>query len=453
MRRLALATALLACTITGSAQAATMVNRDGRLTYTARGPAPIDVDFYYGGTSDVYVTRQFADGDPVTVTGCTELPGSPTYSCPGVTAVAVVGGSADDSVRATGLDVPIAVEGGAGNDYLFGGTKADVLSGGPGDDVFYAATGDTVGGGAGIDAVTYVPPAGAVGAVSLTLDGVADDGVAGDGVNLLGDIEDVDADGRFDVGEPLPVYGPVTLVGTAAGNRLTGSSGPDTITGGDGVDFLEGGAGDDTLMARDGLADRVRCGPGADTAVVDPFDQVSDTCETVLAEGASPDDTPPRIAWRPGSPLGVTAEDDRGIASVQWLDADRVVCTDAAPPFDCDFAPAITEVGAHTLIAIATDTSGQTASITTTRTVDRVKPLAVTLKVKRSGRRSVASGAVKLPAGVACSGTVEVGSRTAKLVRNCSFRVAVSRAKRYVAQYLGTDTIAPLSSKAVRPRR
>ena len=40
------------------------------------------------------------------------------------------------------------------------------------------------------------------------------------------------------------------------------------------------GPGDDTLRARDGKADRVRCGPGHDVAVVDKRDRVSG-CEVV----------------------------------------------------------------------------------------------------------------------------------------------------------------------------
>ena len=266
-----------------------------------------------------------------------------------------------------------------------------------------------------------------MGPVSITLDGVADDGVAGDGVNFLADVEDIESDARFAYpDEPLPTYGPVTLVGTAAANRLTGSSGPDTITGGSGIDVLEGMAGDDTLLARDGLADRVRCGEGVDTAVVDRFDQVSDTCEVVHVEAQeppvvveSPDDAPPRIAWRPGSALGILAEDDRGVASVQWMDDDRVICTDTTAPFDCDFKPRIADVGSNTLIAIATDTAGQTAGVTAMKRVERFKPIALALAVKRSGRRYVASGTVSLPAGVPCSGTVAV-ERTAKLRSNCT---------------------------------
>ncbi|HEY6888653.1 MAG TPA: hypothetical protein VI300_12765 [Solirubrobacter sp.] len=463
MRRLVIAAAaLLACTGTAAeAQAATLVNSGGRLTYTAGGSAPVSVSFSYGGAYALSVIPQDANRDPVTVTGCTTVTASFVYyECSGVSAVAFTGGSGDDTVWGSQLSVPLVADGGAGNDQLEGGSGADSLSGGAGDDYLKGETGDTVGGGPGVDYAYYAAPGTnmipgpQVGPVNLTLDEIADDGVAGDRVNFLADVEDVDADERFtDDAYPLTTYGPVTMTGTDAGNHLTGSSGADTITGGGGIDVLDGMAGDDTLLARDGLADRVRCGEGTDTAIVDAFDQVSDTCETVLVSGrAAVDDTPPRIAWRPGSALGIAAEDDQGIATVQWLDDDRVICTVTAAPFDCDYRPRIEDVGANTITAVATDTAGQTASITTTRTVARLKPIAVSLRVKRSGRRYVATGKVTLPAGIPCSGTVAVGKRTAKLTRTCGFRIVVPRSTKYVAAYLGTEAIAPQRSKAVRAR-
>jgi hypothetical protein len=463
MRRLAIAAALLACAVTtAEAQAATLVNSGGRLTYTASGSAPVSVSFSYGGAFGLSVIPQDTNRDPVTVTGCTTAYDTfVMYTCEGVTAVSFTGGSGDDTVWTSELSVPLVADGGAGDDQLEGGKAADSLSGGAGDDYLSGETGDTVGGGPGVDSAYYAAPGTnmfpgpQIGPVNLTLDGIADDGVAGDKVNFLADVEDIDADvrGEWDDEHPLSTYGPVTLVGTDAGNHLTGSSGADTITGGGGIDVLDGMAGDDTLLARDGLADRVRCGEGIDTAIVDAFDQVSDTCETVLVSGkAGVDDAPPRIAWRPGSALGIAAEDDRGIATVQWLDDDRVICTVTAAPFDCDYRPRIEDVGANTITAVATDTAGQTASITTTRTVARFKPVAVSLRVKRSGRRYVANGKVTLPAGIPCSGTIAVGKRTAKLARACSFRIVVPRSTKYVASYLGTEAIAPQRSKAVRAR-
>ena len=161
------------------------------------------------------------------------------------------------------------------------------------------------------------------------------------------------------------------------------------------------------------------------------------------------DDAPPRIAWRAGSDLGVVAEDDRGVAMVQWRDDDRVLCTDTEAPYDCEFRPRIQDVGNNTLVAIAVDSAGQTAVAVTSRAVERFTPVAVSLTVKRSGSRYVASGAVTLPAGVPCSGTVVVGKRKGRLSRSCTFRFPVPRASRYVADYLGTTRSLP-SARRVR---
>jgi len=454
MKRLMIVAALAAAGLAAPAQAATLVNSGGRLTFTATSGAPVDVNFYYGQMGRVTVTPQIYSQDPIQVTGCdSHGPGSPSYLCLDVTSVAATGNSGDDHLSGSGLVLPFTVDGGAGDDAITGGEAADTLTGGPGDDYLTAGSGDTVGGGSGVDFVAYQPSGNRIGPVPITLDGVADDGLGGD-VNLFADIEDVDADARWDIAENLPTYGPVTLVGSAVANHLIGSSGPDTITGGGGIDELEGQAGDDTLLARDGLADRVRCGPGADTALVDPYDLVSDTCEHVAVAGerAAPvppaDDAAPTIAWRHGSTLGVTAQDDRGVASVQWLDDGRVICTDTAAPFDCTYAPRIADVGRNTLVAIVTDTGGQTASVTTARTVARFVPGSVTLKLR--GR--VASGKVTLPAGVPCAGKVQVGGKTVALRKDCTYRATVKRAGAYVARYLGTEAIAPKRSARVRTR-
>jgi len=84
--------------------------------------------------------------------------------------------------------------------------------------------------------------------------------------------------------------GPDVLRGTSRADSLYGFGGPDRIfglrgddlvVGGPGADVLVGGPGNDRLVARDGVADVLRCGPGLDTAVVDSRDRVSKDCEKV----------------------------------------------------------------------------------------------------------------------------------------------------------------------------
>jgi Thrombospondin type 3 repeat/RTX calcium-binding nonapeptide repeat (4 copies) len=100
------------------------------------------------------------------------------------------------------------------------------------------------------------------------------------------------------------------LRGGPAGDELSGGEGNDTADGGEGddvlagdegIDTLVGGGGADGITARDGEADAVTCGEGADTVDADTLDRVSDDCETVTrtfvpapAVGAD-DGRPPRL--------------------------------------------------------------------------------------------------------------------------------------------------------------
>jgi Ca2+-binding RTX toxin-like protein len=64
-------------------------------------------------------------------------------------------------------------------------------------------------------------------------------------------------------------------------STINGGPGNDRLVGGAGGDTLSGDAGDDFIDARDGQGDRVLCGDGNDSVVVDPQDSVSADCETV----------------------------------------------------------------------------------------------------------------------------------------------------------------------------
>ena len=218
--------------------------------------------------------------------------------------------------------------------------------------------------------------------------------------------------------------------------------------------MLVGRGGDDTLDARDGETDRVECGSGADTALVDPFDHVSESCEQVQVTqlGSALDDLPPRVEFKPGSALEVTASDDRGVASVRFSAGEQTLCTDTTAPYTCDFRPGVGDVGRKTIVAVAVDGAGQTATAIRTLVVPRLKPRSVSLTVKRQGRRFVATGKVTLPRGIPCDGEVAVKAgkttRTGKLSRTCTFRIALPSGGRFVATYRGTAAIEPKRSPA-----
>lgn len=98
---------------------------------------------------------------------------------------------------------PNILEGGGGNDSLFGDQQNDRLVGGAGDDELQAGDGndvvqpglgaDYVSGEGGTDAVDYLERA--PGTVTVTLDNEANDGEAGEGDNVLTDIEEVRTNG------------------------------------------------------------------------------------------------------------------------------------------------------------------------------------------------------------------------------------------------------------------
>jgi Ca2+-binding RTX toxin-like protein len=206
-------------------------------------------------------------------------------------------GSGNDTL--IGNDQRNVLDGGPGNDTLRGlggddvltdsggDVAADTLDGGAGDDLLAAGAGpDTYVGGDGEDEVTdYI---GRTSPVTVSMDGLANDGADGEGDNVNPDVEDVTGGSAAD-----------TLTGSAADNELVGGRGNDTISGGDGNDGLSGGvgrdtldggagrddlnggSGNDTLKTQDGATDRGDCGGGTDSAQVDARDDTSGNCENV----------------------------------------------------------------------------------------------------------------------------------------------------------------------------
>ena len=81
-----------------------------------------------------------------------------------------------------------------------------------------------------------------------------------------------------------------SIFGGAGDDRLYGGPGNDVITGGPGADKIYGGPGSDTIYADDGERDFVDCGPGRDRAVVDSVDVVKN-CE-VTSIGSSSGTSP-----------------------------------------------------------------------------------------------------------------------------------------------------------------
>jgi hypothetical protein len=166
-------------------------------------------------------------------------------------------GGARDNVKS---DVE-NLNGGAGADSLTGSPAANVLAGGKGPDVLSGL--------GGIDTANY---AGRTTSLTVTLDGLANDGGSEDVVssvreNVKPDVENITGGSGADA-----------LTGSSAANRLVGGGGLDTVAGLDGADTVH--------VKGDRVADVVTCGSGADTLTADlALDQFPtfgpDACETV----------------------------------------------------------------------------------------------------------------------------------------------------------------------------
>ncbi len=144
----------------------------------------------------------------------------------------VVGGAADDLL--VGGPAVDTLSGGQGADVLHGEAGADVLNGDDGDDVLEGGSaGDSFVGGAGVDTADY---SARTVALTIDLDGAADDGETVENDNVRPDVE-----------------------------RLLGGSGDDTLTGNNAVNVLSGGAGNDLLDPGRGAGDQLIGGLDVDT--------------------------------------------------------------------------------------------------------------------------------------------------------------------------------------------
>jgi len=188
------------------------------------------------------------------------------------------------------------VAGGPGSQEIDGGSGDDNLSGGEGDDSLFdggrgsgapVPTGgnDLLDGGPGSDSTTYSRSGPTP--LSLSFDGVANDGYPGETDNLVS-IENASGGDGND-----------TLVGDASANQLSGNQGDDVVSGLGGNDSLFGDFPSGGLMALRGLVgtveandtliggpgrDGLDCGEGPDIGIRDPLDDVRVNCERIGAD-------------------------------------------------------------------------------------------------------------------------------------------------------------------------
>jgi Ca2+-binding RTX toxin-like protein len=302
---------------------------------------------------------------------------------PGATAT-ITSGSGDDTLRGgsastnvtifagggadtlNGMDGNTVIHGGEGNDGVFGGAGNDQVYGEGGDDRLRGHEGnDLEDGGPGNDDIGFSPGvshdsdpgadqlvggagsdrlrlSGHSGGMTISLDGLANDGTPGEGDNVGSDIEKIEGtsgndfftgsagadnfEGDSGDDEIHGAGGNDDLYGGGGDDRVFGDAGNDKVQGANGSDSVDGGPGTDqiygdiascsvfcsfdadSLFARDGEADAVDCGAGADRAEVDQLDVVA-FCASVdrqsVAGGGAGGDGSPAMASFAGSKRSV----------------------------------------------------------------------------------------------------------------------------------------------------
>jgi Ca2+-binding RTX toxin-like protein len=263
------------------------------------------------------------------------------------------------------------------------------VSAGPGDDDIRVAAGFFgLVGGPGADRLDAT---GATGAsvsyadhstgVAVRLNGLADDGSAGEGDNVLGAVTGITGGSGHDLLEAGPLSSGVfggdghdRLLGSAGRETLNGGAGDDELLAGGGNDFLSGEAGADVLSGGAGLDEvsygggapmRLSIGDGPNDGAAGEGDDVRDDVEAlssgfgpdvligneqsnrlighggrdVLRGGAGADEL---IGWDDGDELDAGPGADRVVAGAEdhplLLDGerDRLDCRSRAPSIQAD---------------------------------------------------------------------------------------------------------------------
>lgn len=254
-----------------------MLGGAGDDTYLVESPGDAVLELEDGGTDTVYI----------------ELAG---YALPANveiarligTADAVTGGEHAEQLVANALLASL-LDGGAGDDVLWGQGEADTLLGAAGDDILRGGVGgDSMVGGAGNDQAViqesgdvFVENFGeGTDTAWITVDrwtlpeNVEIGRLAGTATVLVGG-----GGGQSLVANPLAAShltggnGPSTLYGSAFADTLSGGDADDVLRGGGGGDLLRGGAGNDSYIIVD-LRDLVQDSGGQDTAYVTVDDYV-----------------------------------------------------------------------------------------------------------------------------------------------------------------------------------
>ena len=198
-------------------------------------------------------------------------------------------GDGDDTLTLSGTSQkgPFRVDAGPGDDvvHIVGDANA-IVKGGPGRDTLRADAISELDGGDGPDELqgerAFASYASRSMGVTVTLDGVANDGVSGEGDDVrTGSVLGSDGADLLTGSDSAN-----ELVGGAGADLLTGSGGDDSLRGGNGADRIDAGAGDDRIEGS--IDDTVKCGSGTDVASGVAVPGAYGDCEAVFGQYEAP---------------------------------------------------------------------------------------------------------------------------------------------------------------------
>jgi Ca2+-binding RTX toxin-like protein len=254
-------------TVTGGVTlgAAASVGEKNSITVGNAGPSGAGISIKDTGPAGNGTTL----GAGAAAAGCVQATAD-EVRCPlgTLTAATVNADDLNDVIFVLNDDVVVTVNGGAGDDDLRGGPGSDLLNGDADDDTIRGGAGaDSINGGAnntpGGDTADY--GSSALG-VNVSLDGVANDGPAGELDNVT-NVEIVE--------------------GSSHNDTLTGGGGDETLRGNNGVDMIKGGTGNDTLEGGNG-ADDLDGEGGTDTVTYNPASaDLTITLDNAANDGAN----------------------------------------------------------------------------------------------------------------------------------------------------------------------
>jgi Ca2+-binding RTX toxin-like protein len=253
--------------------------RFGDIAFTLDLTAPSWFDVYRGDTDDTItvgtngVSLDRDDSLDVVIVGA--WPQIHVDSAAGSDRLSAQGGHGTGEPTDQRVDFRLigggdVLRGGGGDDYLLrsfprAGEPADHVFGYGGDDLLTLGWSDTdavISGGPGVDTLgaAWTVPA------IISLDGMANDGMAGARNNVMPDVENLIGGKAGD-----------TFIGNDSANLFKSGGGGDTLVGGGGRDRIRSAGGNDTIDVADGGFDKVSAGAGVDSVTLDcGVDQVRD---------------------------------------------------------------------------------------------------------------------------------------------------------------------------------